>query len=102
MFTLVKMGSEMEMLSEQEKTPGNKEACKRYYARNSKAAKRRVLLNEISRFGRISKQATLEKWEISIHDVIDSFRKFKDNYSGDTEDLQNKIILFRVLVGNML
>ena len=55
----------MEMINEQEKiAPGNKEACRRYYARNSKVAKRRVLLHEISRFGRISKA--------SIHDVIDA------------------------------
>ena len=40
---------------------GNKNACKRYYERNANAAKRRVLLNEISRFGRISKKETLEK-----------------------------------------
>ena len=71
------MGSEMEILINQKK-PGNKEACKRYYEKNSKAAKRRVLLNEISRFGRISKQATLNKWDISIHDVIEAFRKFKE------------------------
>ena len=99
------MGSEMEMKEPNEQiklAPGNKEACKRYYAKNSKAAKRRVLLNEISRFGRISKQSTLEKWDISIHDVIDSFRKFKDNFLGDPEDLDAKLIRFRVLVGNML
>ena len=63
------MGSDME---KKQVKPGNKEACKRYYERNSKSAKRRVLLNEISRFGRISKQETLEKWEISIHEIIDS------------------------------
>ena len=95
------MRSEMEI--EQTKStklaPGNKEACKRYYARNSKAAKRRVLLNEISRFGRFSKESTLEKWDISIHDVIDAFRKFKDTRP---EDLEAKLVLFRVLVGNML
>lgn len=90
----------MEMLSEQEKiAPGNKEACKRYYARNSKSAKRRVLLNEISRFGRISKESTLKKWDITIHDVIDAFRKFKES---NPQDLAEKILLFRVLVGNML
>ena len=98
MFTLVKMGSEMEI--EQTKlAPGNKEACKRYYARNSKNAKRRVLLNEISRFGRISKESTLQKWDISIHDVIDAFRKFKDT---NPVDIDHKVILFRILVGNML
>ena len=95
------MGSEMEIHNEQEKlAPGNKEACKRYYARNSKAAKRRVLLNEISRFGRISKESTLEKWDISIHDVIDAFRKYKDSCPPD--ELDEKVLLFRVLVGNML
>ena len=95
------MGSEMEILNGQVKlAPGNKEACKRYYARNSKAAKRRVLLNEISRFGRISKASTLEKWDISIHDVIDAFRKYKDSCPPD--ELDEKVLLFRVLVGNML
>ena len=92
------MGSEMEILSEQV-NPGNKEACKRYYSRNSKAAKRRVLLNDISRFGRISKESTLKKWDISIHDVIDAFRKFK---ATNPENLEEKIILFRILVANML
>ena len=87
------MRSEMEMLI------GNKEACKRYYAKNAVAAKRRVLLNEISRFGRISKESTLEKWDISIHDVIDAFRKFKET---NPENLDQKVLLFRILVGNML
>lgn len=92
------MGSEMEI--EQTKlAPGNQEACKRYYARNTKAAKKRVLLNEISRFGRISKESTLKKWDITIHDVIDAFRKFKET---NPEDLDKKLVVFRVLVGNML
>ena len=90
------MGSDMEI--EQIKQ-GNKEACKRYYERNSKAAKRRVLINEISRFGRISNQKTLEKWDITIHDVIEAFRKFKEN---SPEDIDKKILKFRILVGNML
>ena len=95
------MGSVVEMINEQEKlAPGNKEACRRYYARNSKVAKRRVLLHEISRFGRISKPSTLEKWDISIHDVIDAFRLYKENCS--PEDLEEKILHFRVLVSNML
>ena len=84
------MGNEMEILSEQVK-PGNKEACKRYYERNANAAKRRVLINEISRFGRISNQKTLEKWGISIHDVIDAFQKFKEN---NPEDIDKKILKF--------
>lgn len=93
----------METLSEEVKlAPGNKEACKRYYARNSKAAKRRVLLNEISRFGRISKETTLEKWDVSVHDVIDAFRKFKESFHGPPDILNEKVIQFRVLVGNML
>ena len=92
------MGSEME-IEQVKMEPGNKNACKRYYERNSKAAKRRVLINEISRFGRISKQETLEKWGISIHDVIDAFQKFKEN---NPENLDKKILKFRVLVGNML
>lgn len=98
------MGSVMEMqvnVNEEEKLkPGNKEACRRYYARNSKLAKRRVLLHEISRFGRISKESTLQKWDVSIHDVIDAFRKYKENCS--PQDLEEKILLFRVLVSNML
>ena len=35
----------MEMINEQEKiAPGNKEACRRYYARNSKVAKMHLRL----------------------------------------------------------
>ena len=89
----------MEMLNDQEKLPGNKEACRRYYERNSKSAKRRVLLHEISRFGRMTKVATLEKWDIDIHDVIEAFRKYRAN---NPEEIQDKILLFRILVGNML
>lgn len=92
----------MEMLLEEKLAPGNKEACRRYYARNSAAAKRRVVLNEISRFGRCSKESTLQKWDISIHDAIVAFRKFKVSFAGSPEDLHQKVLLFRVLVGNML
>ena len=92
------MGSDME-IEQVKMEPGNKNACKRYYERNANAAKRRVLLNEISRFGRISNQKTLEKWDISIHDVINAFQKFKEN---NPENLEKKILKFRILVGNML
>ena len=92
----------MEMLVEQKMIPGNKEACRRYYARNTAAAKRRVVLNEISRFGRCSRESTLQKWDISIHDVIEAFRKYKGSFAGPPEDLHQKVLLFRVLVGNML
>lgn len=80
-------------------TTSNKEACKKYYERNSSAAKRRVLLNEISRQGRLPKETTLLKWQITIHEVITAFREYKaknDNIP------PHKIIAFRVLVGNML
>ena len=79
---------------------GNKEACKRYYERNSKAAKRRVLLHEISHFGRISKEATLKKWDIDIHDIIEAFRKYRDLCP--PEEYSTKLNLFRILVSNML
>jgi len=78
--------------------PGNKEACKRYYARNAKSAKRRVLLNDISRFGRISKEATFEKWDITIHDVIEAFRTYKAN----NPENRDKVLAFRRLIGNMV
>ena len=78
--------------------PGNKEACKRYYARNAKSAKRRVLLNDISRFGRMSKEATFEKWDITIHDVIQAFRIYKKNHPENGD----KILAFRRLIGNMV
>ena len=97
------MGNDMEMQEEQDNTilaKGNKEACRRYYARNAKATKRRVLLHEISRFGRISKIQTLEKWDISIYDVIEAFRKYRGSCPQD--DLEEKILQFRILVGNML
>ena len=89
----------MEM-PEQSDAKGNKEACRRYYARNSKAAKRRVLLNEISHFGRVSKEATLKKWDIDIHEVIDAIRKYRELCP--PEDYANKITMFRVLISNML
>ncbi len=79
---------------------GNKEACKRYYARNAKATKRRVLLHEISHFGRISKEATLKKWDIDIHDIIEAFRKYREFCP--PEDYANKLTVFRVLISNML
>lgn len=91
----------MEILREQEhKLPGNKEACKRYYEKNAKNAKRRVVVNEISRFGRIPKEETLEKWDISIHDVIFAFRKYRQERT--PEELEKKLLKFRILVGNML
>ena len=92
----------METLSEEQPklAPGNKEACKRYYEKNAKAAKRRVLINEISRFGRVSKESTLKKWDISIHDVIEAFRKYKETCP--PEDIDTKILHFRILIGNML
>ena len=78
--------------------PGNKEACRRYYARNAKAAKRRVLLNEISRLGRLSSEDTYEKWDVTIHDIIDAFRIYKANHPEDTK----RLVKFRLLVGNLL
>ena len=95
------MGNDMEMDSAQTVNtfvPGNKEACKRYYARNAKAAKRRVLLNDISRFGRMSKEATFEKWDITIHDVIQAFRIYKTHHPENGD----KILAFRRLIGNMV
>jgi hypothetical protein len=91
----------MEMDDEQSTTvfvPGNASACKRYYARNAKAAKRRVLLNEISRLGRISSEETYEKWDVTVHDIIDAFRVYKNLHPEDTK----RLIKFRVLVGNLL
>ena len=93
------MLNEMETPNEQVVLPGNKEACKRYYERNAKSAKRRVLLNEISRHGRISTEATLAKWDITIHDIIEAFRKYK---ALAPDDLDKKLYKFRILVGNML
>ena len=93
------MVSEVETQNEQVLLPGNKEACKRYYERNSKKSKRRVLLNEISRFGRLSTEATLAKWDITIHDVIEAFRKYK---ALSPDDLDKKLLKFRLLVGNIL
>lgn len=93
----------MEMQQEQDTTilaKGNKEACRRYYARNAKATKRRVLLHEISRFGRVSKEATLKKWDIDIHDVIEAFRKYREFCP--PEEYPTKLNLFRILVSNML
>ena len=78
--------------------PGNASACKRYYQRNAKAAKRRVLLNEISRLGRISSEATYAKWDVTVHDIIDAFRVYKSLHPEDTK----RLIKFRVLVGNLL
>ena len=95
------MGNDMEMDSAQTVNtfvPGNKEACKRYYARNAKAAKRRVLLNEISRLGRISNETTYEKWDVTIHDIIEAFRVYKNTHPEDTK----RLVKFRVLVGNLL
>ena len=97
------MLNEME-IQDQSDTPvlkkGNKEACKRYYERNSKATKRRVLLNEISHFGRISKETTLKKWDIDIHDVIEAFRKYRALCQ--PEEYEKKLTMFRVLISNML
>ena len=97
------MGNDMEMEVEQDTeilAKGNKEACRRYYARNAKATKRRVLLHEISRFGRISKESTLKKWDIDIHDVIEAFRKYREICP--PEDYEKKLTVFRVLISNML
>ena len=88
----------MEMDGASALVPGNKEACKRYYAKNTKAAKRRVLLNEISRLGRLSSEETYEKWGVTIHDIIDAFRIYKAAHPDDTK----RLIRFRVLVGNLL
>jgi|APSaa5957512493_1039668.scaffolds.fasta_scaffold112984_2 hypothetical protein len=94
---------DMEIANESEthiKKKGNKEACKRYYERNSKATKRRVLLNEISHFGRLSKESTLRKWDIDIHDVIKAFRKYRELCP--PEEYDKKLTMFRVLISNML
>ena len=97
------MGNDMEM-HEKSDVPvlakGNKEACRRYYARNSKMAKRRVLLHEISHFGRLSKEETLTKWDIDIHDVIEAFRKYRELCP--PEEYAKKLTMFRVLISNML
>ena len=90
------MSNKMEL----EMLPGNKEACRRYYARNAHAAKRRVLLNDIAKHGRISKEVTFEKWGVTIHDVIDAFRKYRENHPGP--EGEDKLLRFRILVGNML
>jgi len=94
------MVNDVEMQNEQDLAKGNKEACRRYYARNAKATKRRVLLHEISRFGRISKESTLQKWDIGIHDVIEAFRKYREFCP--PEDYEKKLTMFRVLISNML
>ena len=102
---LMEMGNDMEM-DDVSDVPilakGNKEACRRYYARNSKASKRRVLMHEheISHFGRVSKEATLKKWDIDVHDVIDAFRKYREFCP--PEDYANKLTMFRVLISNIL
>ena len=95
------MANDNEPLNEQPATvfvPGNASACKRYYQRNAKAAKRRVLLNEISRLGRISSEETYSKWDVDIHDIVEAFRVYKKLHPEDTK----RLIKFRVLVGNLL
>ena len=79
--------------------PGNAAACKRYYARNTEAAKKRVLLSDIRTKGRLPTQHTLSLWNITIHEVIDAYRIYRQNCIDETP---KKLAEFRVLVGNML
>ena len=54
--------------------------------------------NEISRLGRLSSEDTYEKWDVTIHDIIDAFRIYKANHPEDTK----RLVKFRLLVGNLL
>lgn len=77
----------------------NNEACKKYYAKNTAAAKKRVLLSDIRIKGRLPTESTLAMWDVSVHDVIDAFRIHMQNCAPDTP---KKLGEFRVLVGNLL
>lgn len=79
--------------------PGNNAACKRYYAKNAAAAKKRVLLSDIRNKGRLPTEPTLAIWGITVHEVIDAYRIHMKNCE---PEMPKKLAEFRILVGNML
>ena len=80
---------------------GNASACKRYYQKNTAAAKKRVLLSDIRIKGRLPTEQTLALWGITVYEVIDAYRIYMQKCESNLET-PKKLAEFRILVGNML